>query len=63
MPSSDSFHGCAKATFEHMGFLFACGRVGSRGDGGQVRGPAETSSKMVAVKMWMGDVGAVFQTM
>ena len=25
LPLSDNFYGWAKATYEHMGFLFACG--------------------------------------
>ena len=54
LPLSDNFYGWAKATYEHMGFLFACGRVGSWGDGAQVRGAAETSRKMGVVMVRIG---------
>ena len=30
LPLSDNFYGWAKATYEHMGFLFACGAFGRR---------------------------------
>ena len=30
LPLSDNFYGWAKATYEHMGFLFACGAMASR---------------------------------
>ena len=30
LPLSDNFYGWAKATYEHMGFLFACGAMGDR---------------------------------
>ena len=33
-PLSDSFYGWAKATVEHMGFLFACGAMGVEGNEG-----------------------------
>ena len=54
LPLSDNFYGWAKATYEHMGFLFACGRFGSWADGGQVRGAAETSRKMGVVMVRIG---------
>ena len=34
LPLSDNFYGWAKATYEHMGFLFACGFGGFQSDGG-----------------------------
>ena len=30
---SDNFYGWAKATYEHLGFLFACGAMGDEGSG------------------------------
>ena len=33
LPLSDNFYGWAKATYEHMGFLFASGGMGEGGDG------------------------------
>ena len=44
LPLSDNFYGWAKASYEHMGFLFACGFSGARGrhtsgeDGGRKMG-------------------------
>ena len=54
LPLSDNFYGWAKATYEHMGFLFSCGRIGSWGDGGQVRCAVETSRKMGVVMVRIG---------
>jgi hypothetical protein len=34
LPLSDNFYGWAKATYEHMGFLFACGGMGFGGSSG-----------------------------
>ena len=34
LPLSDNFYGWAKATYEHMGFLFACGAMDFRTAGG-----------------------------
>ena len=44
LPLSDNFYGWAKATYEHMGFLFACGSFGRRMGTVMVRigGPRET---------------------
>ncbi len=30
LPLSDNFYGWAKATYEHLGFLFACGTFGRK---------------------------------
>ena len=35
LPLSDNFYGWAKATYEHMGFLFACGAMGFRDASGR----------------------------
>ncbi len=37
LPLSDNFYGWAKATYEHLGFLFACGLGGFADDGGRQR--------------------------
>ena len=44
LPLSDNFYGWAKATYEHMGFLFACGSFGRKMGTVMVRigGPRET---------------------
>lgn len=36
-PLSDNFYGWAKATYEHLGFLFACGRFGRKLEMVQIR--------------------------
>jgi len=36
-PLSDNFYGWAKATYEHLGFLFACGRFGRKLETVQIR--------------------------
>ncbi|HIC49291.1 MAG TPA: NAD(P)-dependent oxidoreductase, partial [Dehalococcoidia bacterium] len=46
---SDNFYGWAKASYEHLGFLFACGGMGEGGDGASgnlVDGNLNTSRKM-----------------
>jgi nucleoside-diphosphate-sugar epimerase len=35
LPLSDNFYGWAKATYEHMGFVFACGGLGAVDDNGR----------------------------
>jgi len=35
LPLSDNFYGWAKATYEHMGFLFACGMPGFQDESGR----------------------------
>ena len=35
LPLSDNFYGWAKATYEHMGFLFACGVAGFQDESGR----------------------------
>ena len=37
LPLSDNFYGWAKATYEHMGFLFACGMLGFQDESGRER--------------------------
>lgn len=37
LPLSDNFYGWAKATYEHMGFLFACGGMDCRDASGRER--------------------------
>ena len=37
LPLSDNFYGWAKATYEHMGFLFACGMLGFQDESGGER--------------------------
>ena len=57
LPLSDNFYGWAKATYEHMGFLFACGAMGSRGDGAgeqHTGGQLGTSRKMGVVMVRIG---------
>ena len=49
---SDNFYGWAKATYEHLGFLFACGAMGDVGSGlseNLVAGNLNTSRKMGVV--------------
>ena len=48
LPLSDNFYGWAKATYEHMGFLFACGFSGFQDQIGRER---HTSSGAVGRKM------------
>ena len=48
-PLSDSFYGWAKATVEHMGFLFACGAMGA--DGNEGRGHHTDGLRHVGRKM------------
>jgi len=54
---SSNFYGWAKATYEHMGFLFACGGMGSPDASGQehhTRGHLGTSRKMGVVMVRIG---------
>jgi hypothetical protein len=46
-PRSDNFYGWAKATYEHLGFLFACGHFGRKLDMVQIRigAPREISAQ------------------
>lgn len=56
LPLSDNFYGWAKATYEHMGFLFACGFRGFRDDSGreQHTGGASSGRKMGVVMVRIG---------
>ena len=57
LPLSDNFYGWAKATYEHMGFLFACGAMDSRDSGGREQptgGQFGTSRKMGVVMVRIG---------
>ena len=54
---SDNFYGWAKASYEHLGFLFACGGMGEGGDGlsaNLVAGNLDTSRKMGVVMVRIG---------
>ena len=57
LPLSDNFYGWAKATYEQLGFLFACGAMGSRDDGGREQrtgGQLSTSRRMGVVMVRIG---------
>tara|TARA_B100001123_G_scaffold451039_1_gene626236 strand:+ start:401 stop:1330 length:930 start_codon:yes stop_codon:yes gene_type:complete len=62
LPLSDNFYGWAKATYEHMGFLFASGGMGEGGDGASsnaatgnlLAGNLNTSRKMGVVMVRIG---------
>ena len=62
LPLSDNFYGWAKATYEHMGFLFASGGMGEGGDGASgsaatgnlLAGNLNTSRKMGIVMVRIG---------
>jgi hypothetical protein len=62
LPLSDNFYGWAKATYEHMGFLFASGGMGEGGDGASgsaatgnlLEGNLNTSRKMGVVMVRIG---------
>ncbi len=56
LPLSDNFYGWAKATYEHLGFLFACGAMGAKEQGaGQSTGQQlDTSRKMGVVMVRIG---------
>ena len=58
LPLSDNFYGWAKATYEHLGFLFACGGMGEGVDAAaadnQIRGNLGTSRKMGVVMVRIG---------
>ena len=43
LPLSDNFYGWAKATYEHLGFLFACGLGGFNDDSGRQQHTGGTS--------------------
>lgn len=53
LPLSDNFYGWAKATYEHMGFLFACGAMDFRtASGGQDHtGSSQTQQRKLEVVM------------
>lgn len=54
---SDNFYGWAKATYEHLGFLFACGAMREEGSGlseNLVAGNLNTSRKMGVVMVRIG---------
>ncbi len=53
----DNFYGWGKATYEHVGFLFACGAMGDEGSGlseNLVAGNLNTSRKMGVVMVRIG---------
>ena len=53
---SDNFYGWAKATYEHLGFLFACGSMGDEANWADtlVAGNLNTSRKMGVVMVRIG---------
>lgn len=57
LPLSDNFYGWAKATYEHMGFLFACGGMDFRDASGRERhtgGNLGTARKLGVVMVRIG---------
>ena len=58
LPLSDNFYGWAKATYEHLGFLFACGGLGEGVDGAYqgnlTKGNLGSSRKMGVVMVRIG---------
>jgi hypothetical protein len=57
LPLSDNFYGWAKATYEHMGFLFACGGMDFRDASGREQhtgGNLGTARKMGVVMVRIG---------
>ncbi len=62
LPLSDNFYGWAKATYEHLGFIFASGGMGKGGDGAAgsaatgnlLQGNLNTSRKMGVVMIRIG---------
>jgi hypothetical protein len=57
LPLSDNFYGWAKATYEHMGFLFACGGMDFRDASGRERhtgGNLGTGRKLGVVMVRIG---------
>jgi hypothetical protein len=57
LPLSDNFYGWAKATYEHMGFLFACGGMDFQEAAGRERhtgGNLGTARKMGVVMVRIG---------
>lgn len=60
LPLSDNFYGWAKATYEHLAFLFATGALGDSGDEGFIttdnflNGNSGTSRKMEIVMVRIG---------
>lgn len=53
LPLSDNFYGWAKATYEHMGFLFACGRMGFNDSDGREdhTGSSQNNQRKMGVVM------------
>ena len=57
LPLSDNFYGWAKATYEHMGFLFASGAMGVRDESGRPQhtgGLADNGRQMGVVNVRIG---------
>ena len=56
LPLSDNFYGWAKATYEHLGFLFACGGMGAREQSAEQHTgqQLDTSRKMGVVMVRIG---------
>ena len=64
LPLSDNFYGWAKATYEHMGFLFACGALGRKLEVVQLRigAPREIDAEKFTdnPRGYKRDLGAYF---
>ena len=58
LPLSDNFYGWAKATYEHMGFLFACGGMGFNDSSGRVDHTGISQSEQRRMGVVMVRIGA-----
>ena len=56
LPLSDNFYGWAKASYEHIGFLFACGFPNFQDESGQENhvAPSQSSRKLEVVNVRIG---------
>ena len=58
LPLSDNFYGWAKATYEHMGFLFACGAMDFRTAGGDQDHTGSSQVQQRKLEVVMVRIGA-----
>ncbi|MGE3541268.1 MAG: NAD-dependent epimerase/dehydratase family protein [Candidatus Tectimicrobiota bacterium] len=58
LPLSDNFYGWAKATYEHMGFLFACGGMDFRDASGRERHTGGNLGRARKLEVVMVRIGA-----
>ncbi|MCH8309504.1 MAG: NAD-dependent epimerase/dehydratase family protein [Chloroflexi bacterium] len=58
LPLSDNFYGWAKATYEHMGFLFACGGMGFNDSSGREDHTGDSQSGQRKMGVVMVRIGA-----